>query len=397
MKPVLVIGAGIVGLAVARELLFRRPDQKVWVLEKETDIATHQTGHNSGVIHSGIYYPAGSEKAEGCREGVRLLNKFCDRQSIPRRRCGKVIVATQLQELPRLEKLYQQGMANQIPGLRQITSEELREIEPRVRGLKALHLPEVSLVDFRQVAGAFRKEFESLGGTIFLHRKVRSISNERNEIRVETDRETYSGSYLINCGGLYSDRIAESAGCEVPVRIVPFRGEYFRLRPEIAGEIRGLVYPVPDPRFPFLGVHLTPTLKGEVTAGPNAVLALAREGYQPRNINFGEVFDYLSYTGFWRMSFKYWRTGFFEMTRSLIKSLYAASVRKFLPNLKTSDLLPDGSGVRAQAVTKEGEMIHDFLYLQQPLATHILNAPSPAATASLAIAKKIVDLVPQST
>lgn len=392
-KPRVVIGAGIVGLAVARELLLCRPGAKVLVLEKESDIATHQTGHNSGVIHSGIYYPLHSDKAKSSREGVRLLHEFCDHHSIPRRRCGKVIVATEPEELPRLEKLYQQGTINKIPGLRQIGPEELREIEPRVSGLKALYLPEVSLVDFRKVAGAIRQEVESLGGTVSLHRKVCRIHSESNEIGIETEHQTYRGSYLINCGGLYSDRIARSAGLEPPVRIIPFRGEYFDLNPEIAREIRGLVYPVPDPRFPFLGVHLTPTLDGRVTAGPNAVLALSREGYRWKDINLQEVLDDFAYGGFWKMTFRYWRTGVFEMARSLLKTLYVASVRKFLPSLKASDLWPDGSGVRAQAVAKNGDMVHDFLYLRQPRAIHILNAPSPAATASLAIAKKIVDLL----
>ncbi len=397
MKPILVIGGGIVGLAVARELLLRRPDEKVLVLEKEPDIATHQTGHNSGVIHSGIYYPADSDKAEGCREGVRLLNEFCDRHQIKRKRCGKVIVATEAEELPHLGKLHQQGIANQIPGLRQITPEELRGIEPAISGLKALYLPEVSLVDFREVSTALKKDFEAKGGVVSLHRKVTRITPEKNEIRVETDRGSFTADYLINCAGLYSDRIAELAGCKVPVRIVPFRGEYFYLAGEISNKIQGLVYPVPDSRFPFLGVHLTPTLDGKVTAGPNAVLALGREGYRWQEMNLREVFDYLSYEGFWRMGLKYWRTGLFEVVRSLAKPLYVASVRKFLPDLKVSDLLADGSGVRAQAVAKNGDLVHDFLYLQQPGALHILNAPSPAATASLAIAKKIVDLVPQQT
>ena len=395
MESVLVIGAGIVGLAVARELVLRRPGEKVWVLEKEPDIATHQSGHNSGVIHSGIYYSAGSEKAKGCREGIRLLNEFCDRFAIKRKRSGKVIVATQAEELAGLERLYQQGLANQISGLRKVGSEELREIEPAVFGLKALYLPEVSLVDFREVSTALKKEFESRGGVVLLHRRVTRIHSEKNEVRVETDRGTHTASYLINCAGLYSDRIAELSGCEVSLRIVPFRGEYFRLGPGVAKGIHGLIYPVSDPRFPFLGVHLTPTLDGEVTAGPNAVLALAREGYRWGNVNLREIVDYLSYEGFWRMTIKYWRTGLFEIARSLRKSLYAASVRRFLPDLKASELLPGGSGVRAQAVAKNGELVHDFLYLQQPRATHILNAPSPAATASLALAKKIVDLLPQ--
>ena len=390
---IIVIGGGIVGLAVARQLLLRNPDQKVLLLEKEREVALHQTGHNSGVIHSGIYYPAGSEKAAGCREGIRLLNEFCGRHNIRRKRVGKVIVAAVSEELVGIERLYQQGIANQIPGLRMISREELREIEPEVSGLKALHLPEVSLVDFREVSQSIKEEFLSLGGSLVLHKKVIAVNQTAKEISVKTEKEEHSANYVINCAGLYSDTVAESAGCKVPVHIVPFRGEYFSLRPEIARRIRGLVYPVPDSRLPFLGVHLTPTLRGEVTVGPNAVLALAREGYRWRDVNLRELGACLSCIGFWRMAGKYWRTGFFEVARSVIKPLYAESIRKFLPGLRSSDLLPGGRGVRAQAVDSDGQLIHDFLYVKQPRSLHILNAPSPAATASLAIAKRIAELV----
>ena len=389
----IVIGAGIVGLAVARELLSRQPDRQILVLEKEPTIASHQTGHNSGVIHSGIYYQPGSLKALTCREGNRLLHEFADHHHLQRERCGKLIVAAHSRELAALEKIYEQGKANKIPGLRMVSYQELNEREPHLRGRAALSLPEVALIDFREVSEALKKEIQTSGGTLHLHRKVNGVRSFKGEVVVETDRETFSGSYLINCGGLYSDKIARLAGCEVPVRILPFRGEYFRLIPEKAKKIKRLIYPVPDPRLPFLGVHLTPTLRGEVLAGPNAVLALAREGYSWKSVNLEEVGDYLSYPGFWRMAARYWRTGFFEMARSLLKPFYAASVRNFLPCLKSSDLLPAQSGVRAQAVNAKGDLIHDFLYLQQPRAIHILNAPSPAATASLAIAKQIVTLV----
>lgn len=392
--PLLVIGGGIVGLSTARELLLRRPGRKVLLLEKESEVATHQTGHNSGVIHSGIYYPPNSDKAKGCQEGVRLLNEFSDRHVIRRKRVGKVIVATTPGELAGLERLYQQGISNRIPGLRMISCEELHEIEPEISGIKALHLPEVSLVDFREVSEALKKEFLACGGALFLHRKVVAIRQTNSEVRVRTEKEDYAGSFLVNCGGLYADTLAQQAGLKVPARIIPFRGEYFVLQPEIAKKIHGLVYPVSDPRFPFLGAHLTPTMRGEVTAGPNAVLALAREGYRWGEINLKELADTLSYGGFWQMAFKYGKTGLFEVARSLIKPLYAASVRKFLPGLQSSDLLAGGSGVRAQAVDRSGQLIQDFLTVEGPRSLHVLNAPSPAATASLALARRIANLVP---
>lgn len=393
-NTLLVVGGGIIGLAVAREILNQFPERKVLLLEKEPDIATHQTGHNSGVIHSGIYYPAGSDKALCSREGIELLREFSDRHKILRKRLGKVIVATASSELQGLDWLYKQGLANKIPGLRRISSEELKEIEPAVRGLAALHLAEVEIIDFRAVGRALKDEFLAQGGNLVLHRRVSAIRGKPEGVIVQTESGEYEGSYLINCAGLYSDWVARKAGERVSIRIIPFRGEYFLLRPELASKIRGLVYPVPDPELPFLGVHLTPTLKGQVLVGPNAVLALCREGYRWSQVHWGEILDYLVYPGFWRMSFRYWKTGIFETARSLLRPLYAASARKFLPELRASDLLAGGSGVRAQAVDSEGRLLHDFLYTQSRRALHVLNAPSPAATASLAIARKIVKLCP---
>lgn len=394
-SPTAVIGGGIVGLAVAREILFREPDAKVLLLEKESDIATHQTGHNSGVIHSGIYYPAESEKARRSREGAQLLVEFCEQHQIAHKRVGKAIVATSSTEFSLLDRLFEQGLANKIPGLRRISREELRGIEPAVTGLRGLYLPEVEIVDFREVAKALKEDFLNRGGMVFLHRRVVSLREKGNRVHLQTESGEFEGSYLINCAGLYSDLVARQAGLKVPIQILPFRGEYFLLPREQAAKIRGLVYPVPDPRLPFLGVHLTPTLAGEVTVGPNAVLALAREGYRWSDVNWREAAEYLTYPGFWRMGLRYWKTGFFEAARSLSKSLYAASARKFLPGLRTSDLLPGGSGVRAQAVDFQGNLLHDFLYVEGPRSFHVLNAPSPAATASLAIARKIFCLIPK--
>ncbi|MBN1688831.1 MAG: L-2-hydroxyglutarate oxidase [Candidatus Omnitrophica bacterium] len=396
MRHVIVIGGGIVGLAVARELLLRDSSLKVSILEKDGEVGSHQTGRNSGVIHSGIYYPPGSLKAELCREGMRLIEEFCDRHHIQRRVRGKVIVAVKEAELPFLEKLYERGKANQIPDVRMISAEELKEIEPAITGIKALHLPHVPVVDFQKVAAEIRQEFESMGGRVFCRREVTAIHAKGSKITVKVRNENFIGSYLINCAGLYCDRIAAMAGCKSPVRIIPFRGEYYRLNHHWASKVRGLVYPVPDPRFPFLGVHLTPVITGEVKVGPNAMLALARQGYAWYDINLRDIFSMFLYPGFWKMSIKYWRMGLVEMSQAVWKPLYVRSVKQFLPGVPSSALIRDNSGVRAQAVDQQGNLVQDFLYLQQPNATHILNAPSPAATASFAIAKKIVDLIPQS-
>jgi len=391
------VGGGILGLSVGREILLRSPDSKILLLEKESEVATHQTGHNSGVIHSGIYYPSGSEKAEGCREGIRLLNVFSEEYGIPRKRVGKVIVASHKSEFAALQTLFEQGLANQIPGLRMLSSEELHRVEPRIQGFAALHLPEVALIDFRKVSEALKKDILKRGGQVVLHQKVTAIESREKEVRVRTEAETYTGSFLFNCAGLHADLLAGLAGSRLPARIIPFRGEYFRLAPRAAQGILGLVYPAPDPRLPFLGVHLTPDFEGGINVGPNAVLAWAREGYRRGQMKGSDIGNFLSYGGFWRMAAKYWRTGLFETVRSWIKPLYAASVRKFLPEIKSSDLLPGGSGVRAQAVDPKGNLIHDFLFVESPRAIHVLNAPSPAATASLALAQKIVNLSERSS
>lgn len=395
-EPILVVGAGIVGLAVARELLLRYPHLNITVLEKEATVGAHQTGHNSGVIHSGIYYPPGSQKAALCRAGIHLLNEFCDRRAIRRRICGKVIVATRPEELSRLEGLYERGVANHVPGLRILSSEKLREIEPAIFGVKALYLPDVAVVDFGQVAAALREEFQSMGGTISLHRKVKAIRRDKAGIKVQTEEQVYRGRYLVNCAGLHCDEIAALAGCELSVRIIPFRGSYYRLKPSWAKKVRRLIYPVPDPALPFLGVHITPTVTGEVKVGPNAVLAFAREGYTWKKINLGDLGNMLGHGGFWHMARRHWRTGLAETVRSVFLPVYVAAIKEILPDLSASDLEPDGSGVRAQAVDQQGGLVDDFLYVEQPDAIHILNAPSPAATASLALAKRIVDLIPMA-
>lgn len=344
------------------------------------------------MIHSGVYYKPGSAKAQGCREGIELLNEFCDRHAIPRRPVGKVIVATTRKEVAVLERLYRQGIENGLENLAILDSSGLSRVEPEVTGLGALHIPGVAIVDYVRICAGLRGEIESTGGEVALHRLVDRIEEYGDEVIATTDTGEFRADVLVNCGGLHCDRVAIAAGCEPPVRIVPFRGEYYNLHPSIASRIHGLVYPVPDPRYPFLGVHLTPTMNGEVSAGPNAVLSLAREGYRARDVNAEDVKDMLTWPGFHRMALRHWRTGLFETARSASKRLYLTSVRRFVPNIELTDLLPGGAGVRAQAVDREGGLVHDFLHIRTARCVHVLNAPSPAATASLSIARRIADL-----
>jgi (S)-2-hydroxyglutarate dehydrogenase len=393
-KQIIVIGGGIVGLSTARELLSCYPFHEVTLLEKEAQIATHQTGHNSGVIHSGIYYPPGSLKAKLCREGVGLLEKFCLENEIEIQRCGKLILATREEELSFIDRLFAWGQVNGVPDLKILTKEQLHELEPTVSGLKALHLPQVALVDFKKVSTVLKAKFEKCGGKIFIHQKVVSIKETGGSFEVKSDAGEYQADMLINCAGLYSDEVARIASVESPVQIIPFRGEYFKLAPRLAKRVNRLIYPVPNPAFPFLGIHFTPTLSGDVTVGPNAVLAFAREGYLRHNVHFGELFKLLTYEGFWKMSARYWRMGLIEMSRSLSKRLYVRAGQALLPELSTKDLLPWGSGVRAQAVDRSGALVNDFLYVRKKNAIHVLNAPSPAATSALAIAKQVVRLLP---
>jgi L-2-hydroxyglutarate oxidase LhgO len=393
--PLVIIGGGIVGLATAREILERDPDRPVVVLEKERDLALHQTGRNSGVIHSGIYYPPGSLKAKVCREGIRLLEDFCDRHGVERRRVGKVIVAANQSEFAALDKLRAQGEAHGIAGLQLIGPELLREVEPAVAGLRALHLPGVQIVDYRAVSRALAAEIKARGGCVRTLREVKRISRRAEVTVVETGAEAIEAAHVVNCGGLECDRIARSAGLDPPIRIIPFRGEYYRLSAPLAERVRGLVYPVPDARFPFLGVHLTPMIDGRVSCGPNAVPALAREGYTWRAIRVRDILDMVGYPGFWRMAGRNAATGFYEIRRSLSKRLFLSSVQRFLPDCREDDLQPDVSGVRAQAVDSDGNLVSDFLTVESPGCTHVLNAPSPAATAAFAIAKLIAGVSPK--
>jgi L-2-hydroxyglutarate oxidase LhgO len=390
---VIVVGGGIVGLATAMKMAKRFPRLRLVVLEKESQLARHQTGHNSGVIHGGIYYKPGSLKAATCVSGRRELLEFCDQNGIAYDLCGKVIVATDDSELPRLEELYQRGTANGVPGLQVIGPERLKEIEPHARGVRAIHSPATGIIDFVQVAEAYAKNVRAAGGDIHTSRTVKYISSSRNEMIVGTGREEFRGRFLINCGGLFSDRIAQMTAkpfARIDVQIIPFRGEYYKIAPEKNALIRGLIYPVPDPRFPFLGVHFTRSIHGYVEAGPNAVLAFAREGYRKTDFNPRDLWETLSFSGFRSVARRYWRMGLEEQYRSLSKRAFTRALQRLVPAIGIDDLQPGGAGVRAQAVAADGALLDDFVIRQTGSAIHVLNAPSPGATASLAIGESIV-------
>jgi L-2-hydroxyglutarate oxidase len=385
---VVIVGGGIVGLATALAFKERLPGLSLAVLEKEAAVANHQTGHNSGVVHAGIYYRPGSYKARLCVEGGRLLAAFCEEEGIPFERCGKLIVATDGAELPRLQLLYERGTANGVAGLELVGPERAREIEPHAKALRALHSPGTAIVDFREVAAAMARRLARKGIEVLTGAEVRAIRREGNSLRLETGRTVLAARNLVNCAGLHADRVARMMGLDPGALVVPFRGEYYSLRPA-CGLVRGLIYPVPDPEFPFLGVHFTKRIQGDYEAGPNAVLAFAREGYRRRDVSLKDTLEMLAFAGFWRMGRKYWRTGFYEWYRSLSRRAFLRSLQKLVPELKDGDLVPGGSGVRAQLVMRDGALWDDFHILEAPNAVHVLNAPSPAATASIAIGRHV--------
>jgi (S)-2-hydroxyglutarate dehydrogenase len=392
-----IIGGGIVGLATARAILDRAPRARLVLLEKEADIAQHQTGHNSGVIHSGIYYKPGSYKARLCVEGARLMKAYCDKNGIAVDTCGKVIVATSQEELPRLKTLYERGVANGVPGVSMIDAGRLKEIEPQASALAGIHSPQTAIVDYRRVAETLARDLVASGVTIERNFRVATIAREGGTLRIGTsDDHVVVATHLVNCAGLHSDVVARLAGAPVDVQIVPFRGEYYMLRPERRSLVHGLIYPVPDPEFPFLGVHFTRTIHGDVEAGPNAVLALAREGYTWSRVRPAELLATLRFPGFRAMARKYWRTGAYEMYRSLSKRAFVHALQRLVPALRPEDIRPGGAGVRAQAVTADGALVDDFRIVQTADAVHVLNAPSPAATASLAIGRHIATIASQT-
>ncbi|HEV8639693.1 MAG TPA: L-2-hydroxyglutarate oxidase [Methylomirabilota bacterium] len=389
---VAIIGGGIVALATARALGERAPRARLVILEKERALAGHQTGHNSGVIHSGIYYKPGSNKARLCVEGARLMVEFCASHGIRVDRCGKVIVATHQEELPRLETLYARGLANGVKDLALIDRPRLRELEPQAAAVRAIHSPTTAIVDFKEVAAALARDLTAAGVAIETNAKVTGIGRSGDGLELGTPRLTVRAGRIVNCAGLYSDVVARLAGAPTDVRIIPFRGEYYFLRPERRHLVRGLIYPVPDPEFPFLGVHFTKTIHGDIEAGPNAVLAFAREGYTFGRIQPGEFLGTLTYRGFWAMARRYWRTGLYEMYRSLSKGAFVRALQRLVPELRAEDVQRAGAGVRAQAVSPDGSLVDDFRIVQAADAIHVLNAPSPAATASLAIGRHVASL-----
>lgn len=384
-----VVGAGIIGLAVARRLTELRPDAAVTVLEKEPHVAAHQTGHNSGVAHAGIYYAPGSLKAELCRRGIGMLSAYCSERSLPYDEVGKLIVALSPPELERLRELERRAAANGVPAMRWLDAEQLREVEPHVRGLAALHSATTAITDFKAVAAALADDIRHAGGVLRLGAEVTDIRVLGSHAHVATAGEGFVFDDLVICAGLHSDRLARKAGDSQGPAIIPFRGEYYRLAPGRESLVRGLIYPVPDPRYPFLGVHFTRRVGGGVDVGPNAVLAFAREGYRRTDIRVRDLAETLSWPGFRSLARRNWRTGGREMLGSVSKRMFAAQARKFVPELLATDLVPAPAGVRAQAVDEHGSIVDDFRINRIGPITAVRNAPSPGATSSLAIAERI--------
>jgi (S)-2-hydroxyglutarate dehydrogenase len=393
VHDVAVVGGGIVGLATADALLARHPGLRLLLLEKEDDVARHQTGRNSGVVHAGIYYTPGSLRARLCVAGVGRLRDFCAEHGVAYDAVGKVIVATDETELPRLDRLLERGAANGVPGLRMIEADELRAIEPHAAGLRAIHSPHTAIVDYPGVCRALLARLRARGAQVAFGQPLVGVTEEPGGLRLATPRASFRARRLIACAGLHADRIARLAGARPQVRIVPFRGEYYFLRPERRHLVRGLIYPVPDPALPFLGVHFTRTVHGEVEAGPNAVLALAREGYGWTRVDARDLAEVVGYPGFWRLAGRFWRTGAFETYRSFSTPAFVRSLQKLLPAVTAADVRRGGAGVRAQAIDPQGRLVDDFAVVETERSLHVLNAPSPAATAALSIGDHLAERV----
>ncbi len=386
-----VVGGGIVGLATTRELLLRHPNLRIANVEKEDVWSKHQTGHNSGVIHSGIYYKPGSLKAKLCIEGRRLAWEFCDAKGIEYKNVGKLIVATEESELGRLDDLWVRGQQNGVEGLEKLDAAQIAEREPHCRGIKAIFSPVTGIVDWGLVARTYGEDAKEMGADMFLSHEVTRIERRGNVTVLKTPNGEIQARAVVTCGGLYSDKLGRMTGGNVDPKIVPFRGDYLILKPEKAYLVKGNIYPVPDPEFPFLGVHFTPRMDGSIWLGPNAVLAFAREGYSFFTINPAELWDSITYPGFFKMAAKYWKMGAGEMYRDLVRSAYVGALQRYIPDLQPEDCLPGPSGVRAQAMTSDGGLVDDFVFEGSEGVVHVRNAPSPAATSSLAIGKYIAD------
>jgi L-2-hydroxyglutarate oxidase len=389
MYDVTIIGAGIVGLASAHKLLELRPGLRVALIDKEPAVAAHQTGHNSGVIHSGIYYRPGSAKARNCRKGYDELLSFCAQHGIEHEICGKLIVAVDDTEKPRLDQLFQRGVENGLEGLKQIGAHELRELEPNVRGVEAVVVPQTGIISYRAVARKLQALLVERGADIQLGAALKSVRRQGSELVLETSRTQITTGLMVNCAGLYSDRVAQLSGMRLDVKVIPFRGEYYDFTEDGEHLVRNLIYPVPDPALPFLGVHFTRKLGGGIEAGPNAVLALRREGYSRWDMHPAELLETLCYPGFRRLAARHWRSGLGELRRSFSRRLFLESLQRLIPAIEDKHLRRGGAGVRAQAVDTGGRMVDDFLILEEQLAIHVVNAPSPAATASLAVGAEV--------
>jgi L-2-hydroxyglutarate oxidase len=385
---VAIIGGGIVGVAAALSLV-QQHSLSVCIIETENELAFHQTGHNSGVIHSGLYYKPGSRKARNCTEGRDLMYDYCERNGIAHERCGKIVVASSDEEIAMLDTLYERGSANGLTGIKKLTREELHEYEPHVAGLRGLFVPQTGIVHYPDVVRSFAELVRNHGGDIRTGTKFTGITAKNGILTLETTGGEIQSRSLINCAGLHCDDVARLCGIDVDIRIVPFRGEYYELKKEKQYLVRNLIYPVPDPRYPFLGVHFTRMIRGGVEAGPNAVLALKKEGYSKTDISFGDVVAMIAFPGFWKMARQHYRMGFEEFRRSFSKQLFVRALQKLVPEITENDVVPSGSGVRAQALDRNGKLLDDFYIKETDRMIHVLNAPSPAATASLSIGRTI--------
>jgi L-2-hydroxyglutarate oxidase len=390
---IVIIGGGIVGLASAYNLLKEQPNLKLALVEKEDALAAHQTGHNSGVIHSGIYYKPGSLKATNCINGYNMLIEFCEQNDIKFDLCGKLIVATEEWELPLLDNIYNRGLENGLDKIKYVEQADIASYEPHMRGIRAVHVPYTGIIDYTEVCLKLAKWVTKWGGEIYTNCKAEDITEFSNFVEVKTSQKTFTTNMIVNCAGLYCDKVAQMAGEKIDTRIIPFRGEYYMLKPEKRYLVKNLIYPVPDPNFPFLGVHFTRMVDGGVEAGPNAVFAFKREGYHKTDVDFTEMMESLMWPGFQKVAKKYWKTGIGEFYRSFSKTAFTNALRKFIPSVQEDDLIPAEAGVRAQACDRDGGLLDDFKIIEKPHAVHILNAPSPAATSSLSIGKTIAELV----
>ncbi len=393
MYDLAIIGGGIVGLSTGMAISQRYPGARILVLEKESRWAFHQTGNNSGVIHSGIYYKPGSFKAKFCRDGCRSMVEFCQEHGIDYEVCGKVIVATTEQELPRLENLFKRGLENGIQ-VKRISPEEVKEIEPHVRCVGGIQVFSTGIADYKQVCLKYAELIQQQGGELRLNTKVEKIIKDGNQQVLETNNGTFTTRFVINCAGLYSDRIAKLGKVDPQAKIVPFRGEYYELTPEKRYLVKGLIYPVPNPEFPFLGVHFTRMIDGSVHAGPNAVLSLKREGYKKTDFDIRDFTEVMTYPGFWKLAAKHADEGIQEIIRSFSKAAFTRSLQQLIPEVQAEDLVPTHAGVRAQALMGDGKLVDDFLIIHGDNSVHVCNAPSPAATSSIEIGKSIVEQIP---